>query len=144
VRRLANLEPYRMNIIYSLQRRRNSSLSKLRNQQIIFPFSLQQLILQLPLPRQPILQASIPLLYPPPSDSLPPPCLLPPTSPSRLIPSSFPSRSAHHFSRHSIPSPLLTQYLGGVFGVDFEEVVEDYEEHGGAAKENGQAVEGVV
>lgn len=36
---------------------------------------------------------------------------------------------------------LRAEVLAGVFGVDFEEVVENDQEHGGAAEEDGEGVE---
>ena len=39
---------------------------------------------------------------------------------------------------------LSAEVLAGVFGVDFEEVVEDDEKHGCRAKEDGETVEIIV
>ena len=45
------------------------------------------------------------------------------------------------FGGKRIGFALSAEILAGVFGVDFEEVVEDDQQHGGAAEEDGQGVE---
>ena len=45
------------------------------------------------------------------------------------------------FGGKRIGFALSAEILAGVFGVDFEEVVEDDQQHGGAAEEDGEGVE---
>ncbi|KAM0717383.1 hypothetical protein Q7P37_007235 [Cladosporium fusiforme] len=45
------------------------------------------------------------------------------------------------FGGHGVGFTLRAEHFAGVFGVDFEEVVEHDEQHGGAAEEDGERVE---
>ena len=48
------------------------------------------------------------------------------------------------FGGKRIGLALCAQILAGIFGVDFEEVVEDYHKHSCATQEDGQRVERIV
>lgn len=52
--------------------------------------------------------------------------------------------SLSRFGWHGVGKALLAQHITGVFGVDFEEVVENDHEDGCAAEEDGEGVEGGV
>ena len=52
--------------------------------------------------------------------------------------------SLPRLSRQSIGFPLARQWFLRVLGVDFQEVVQDDHQHGGAAEEDGEGVEGGV
>jgi len=53
----------------------------------------------------------------------------------------MPRNRSSRFGRKRVGFTLSAEVLAGVFGVDFEEVVEDDQEHGGAAEEDGEGVE---